>query len=215
MAFIQAVIPFIGFCFISLVVFSQLESPFNIVVALIVLFIGAYLSYMVFNLMSKRGVIEVLGGGTAAYELDELEPTIEDGVDKLTPEELIEKFTDNQVDFTTGTVSIWGDREGRRLNDRHKINSIHYDSAKNVLKFSFENKCILKVRNPRLILVCKDYLKILRASEVLWQIPTVDNSNKQFSYLNTGKSIKTKSNTEWKPSNHDMGLGMNAVYLQG
>lgn len=215
MAFIQAIIPFIGFCFISLVVYSQLKSPYNIIVALIVLFTGTYLSYMVFDLMKRRGVIEVLAGGSAAYELDELEPTIEDGVQKLSPEELTAKYNSDQLDFIAGSISIWGDRAGRRLNDRHKIDSIKYDSVKQILVFTFQTNCVLKIKKPRLILICTDYLKIVTATEILWQIPDASNSNKQYSYLNTGKAIKTKSNANWKPNKNDMGLGMNAVYIQG
>lgn len=56
---------------------------------------------------------------------------------------------------------------------------------------------------------------MIEAKEILWQIPAGPDSINQYNYLHTGEKIKTKSNTKWTPHNYDLGLGMNALYLQG
>ncbi|CAM1357609.1 hypothetical protein THALO_70065 [Tenacibaculum halocynthiae] len=33
--------------------------------------------------------------------------------------------------------------------------------------------------------------------------------------MNTAEKIYIKSNTKWKPHAYDIGIGMNALYLQG
>ena len=214
-AFIQALLPFIGFGIISMVVYTDMKSPYNIFVAAVVIGVGFFASRSIFNMMRRRGVMATMSGNNSTYDLDSIEFTETDGVYKLTAQQVKDYFIDNKLAFKTGTVSIYGDWEGRRLDRKHHIKSIDFNEDKNVLTIIFADNCLLKIRKPRSIFVASTYLKIVKATEVLWQIPTIDNSYHQFSYLNTGKTINTKSNTDWKPHPYDIGIGMDAIYLQG
>jgi len=214
-AFFQALLPLLGFGVISAVIYSDLPTPYNILVSITLFILGIYVSLSIFNMMMRRGVISVMSADNATFDLDELEPTEGDGVLKLTPEELRNNFLENKIELGECTVSIYGDWEGRQLNIKHKLNSVEFNSEKNTLTLSFSDNCLLKIRNPRLIFYTSSYLKIIKATEILWQIPDDLRSHYQFSYLNTGKKIKTKTNTDWKPHDYDIGIGMNAIYLQG
>ena len=214
-AFFQSLLPLIGFGIIGLAIYTGLESPFNIIIAGIFIILGLFVSRLLFNMMRRRGIISVMSGSNSAYELNELEPVEGDGVTKLTPEELQNIFKENKFDLKECTLSIWGDWEGRQLDFKHKIQSIEYNSEKNILSIQFFDNCILKVKKPRVILSADSYLKIVKATEILWQVPENSGSYSQYSYLNSGGKIITKSNTDWKPHKYDIGIGMNALYLQG
>ena len=215
-AFIQASLPLLGFGFFSVVIYSELNAPYNTIVALAVFILGLYGSRSVFKMMRKRGIINVMSGDNASYDLDELEPTPDSGVLKLTPEKLTNLFLENKLKYNRGTrVSIWGDCKDRELDVRHQLSSISFNSEKNILTIKFSDNSLLVMKRPSIIHCCDSYLKVIKAKEILWQIPIDSNSNNQYSYLNTGKEIKTKSNTKWKPQTYDFGIGMNAIYLQG
>lgn len=213
-AFFQVLLTLLGFCIISVVIFLDLNTPYNIITAIAVFIVGLFASRVIFNMMQRRGVVSVMTGDNASYDLDELEPSPGSGVMKLTPEELINLFSENELSFNQGlTVSIWGDWEGRKLDERHQIVDVEFEQEKNILTISFSENCSLKIKNPKLILLTNTYLKIVKAKEVLWQIPNNDTFC-QYSYLNTSKIIETKSNTDWKPHKYDLGIGMNAIYLK-
>lgn len=214
-AFFQALLPLLGFGIISTVLYSDLQFPYNLIVAILVFILGIYISRSIFNMMRRRGVISVMAAENSTFDLDNLEPTKGDGVFKLTPEEVKSKFLEDKLELTTCTVSIFGDWEGRQLNIQHKLKTVEYDSKNNTLALLFYDNCLLKIRNPKMIFSTSSYLKIVKATEILWQIPDGFKSHFQFRYLNTGKTIKTKSNTDWKPHEYDIGIGMNAIYLQG
>jgi len=212
-AFFQALLPLLGFGIISVILYSELSSPYHIIIALSVLVFGLYTSRSAFNMMRRKGI---MFGNNATDNSNELEPDLGSDVLKLTPEALTNLCLQKKIKFNRGTtVSIWGDWEGRELNVKHELNSIYFDSEYNILTIKFYDNCILKIKRPSLIFYSSSYLKIIKAKEILWQTPIDSNSNNQYSYLNTGKEIKTKSNTKWKPHTYDIGIGMNALYLQG
>ncbi|MFT6842365.1 MAG: hypothetical protein ACJASR_001132 [Psychroserpens sp.] len=214
-AFFQAFLPLIGFSIVSALIYSDLPAPYNILISVTLFTLGIYVSRSIFNMMMRRGVLAVMSADNATFDLDELEPTEGDGVLKLTPEELLNSFLKNEIELGECTISIYGDWEGRKLNVKHKLTSVEFHSIKNTLTLLFSDNCLLKIRNPKLIFYTSSYLKIVKATEILWQITDDFRVYKKFSYLNTGKNIKTKSNTDWKPHDYDIGIGMNAIYLQG
>ena len=215
-AFFQALLPLLGFSFISAVIYSDLNTPYNMIIAIIIFIAGLFSSRSIFNMMRRRGVISVMSGDNATYDLDELEPTPANGVLKVNPEELANLFSEKKLSFNqVTTVSIWGDWEGRKLDTKHQISSLNFNSEINILTIVFNTKCILKIKSPSTILCSSSYLKVVKAKEILWQTPVNSSSNNQYRYLNTGEKIKTKSNTKWTPHTYDIGIGMNALYLQG
>jgi len=211
----QASLSLLVFWFFSTVIYLKVQSPYNIIMALVVLILGMFVSRFVFLMMTRRGILTTMTGNNASYDLDELEPVQGDGVIKLTAETLQNMNLENNLEFGAYKISIWGDWEGRKLDARHTIKSIDFDVDNRVLSFIFQNDCLLKIKNPSTILFAKTYLKIVNSTEVLWQIPGDNEEIKQYSYLNTGKEIKTKSNSNWSPHSYDLGVGMIAIYMQG
>lgn len=215
-ACIQALLPLIGFGFIALVLYTEILPPFHIIGAIICVGLGLYLSWFVFNMINRRGAITTMSGNNASYDLDDLEPTPGSDFIKLSPKLLAEDFKENKFFFKMEvTVSIWGDSIGKKLNDKHILKSVIYKEETAILILEFYDDCLLKIKKPGVIYYSNNYLKIIHAREILWQITGKTKSFYQYSYLNTGKTIKTKSNTNWKSHPYDFGIGMNALYLQG
>lgn len=170
----------------------------------------------IYIMMSRRGVIEVLSGGSSSYELDDLTPQEGGGILPYTPIDLMNAFQKKKtLELAKGTLAIWGDFEGWSLNKTHVIANILYNQETNVLTIEFDNQCLLKVKNPRMIYCTNSYLKIIKAKEILWQVTVPSEAIYTYSYLNTGNDIKTQSNTKWVPHKYDIGIGQNAVYIQG
>lgn len=212
-AIIQAIITFSGLALISVVLYYKTPQPFNYLLGLIALVISFFVARFVYRLFIKRGVLETMTGDNATFDLDELEPTPGSGVHKIDASELPAAFANDLFFPQHVSLCIWGDWNGRALNQKHKINGIYFDNDKNILSFEFHNKYLLKIRSPKTVLYSSSYIKITNATEVLWQVSSY--KKKQYSYLNAGKKILTKSNTKWKPDNLDFGIGKNAIYLQG
>lgn len=210
-----SLLSFLAFIFLAFVFNAELRPPFNIIVGVLVISFGLIVSRMTFNLMRRRGVISVMSGDNSSFELDDLEPVAGDRVSKLKPEDLQSKFLANDWNLGELTIAIWGDREGRGLHIRHILKSIDFCKKKRVLSLKFSDHCLLKIKKPQTIFTSSTYIKVMHAEEILWQVPADSGRHHLFSYLNTGKEIKTKSNTMWKPHKHDIGIGMNAIYLQG
>lgn len=213
LAVIQAVFTLLGFCILGVVFLDELSSPFNWIITTLLFFIGIYVSIKVYRIIMRRGYISAISGNNSTYELDQLKPIPGSGVFEFMPEELTQFFADDKLSIKKGSIAIWGDWDGRFLNKKHKLNIIQFD--KNILTLHFGEKCQLVIRNPLTIHCTDNYLKIINAKEVLWQVENEKGDYDKFCYLNTGERIETKSNTDWKPKREDLGIGMNAIYIQG
>ena len=211
----QSLLAFIGICFIGLVFYSQLPSPYSWIVSISIGVLAIYLSIKVYKIIVRRGYISTISATRSSYELDNLEPTPGSGVTELKPDELENFFDYGKLSFEAGTVSIWGDWNGKQLNKKHKLSTIEFDVDKNILYIYFTDFCRLVVKTPSKIHCANSYIKIFNAKEIKWQVPNGEGQNDQFYYLNTGKNIVTKSNTNWKPNDEDLGIGMDAIYIQG
>ncbi len=214
-AVFQAILGFIMFCVIAFFFYNDLSSPYNMIIAAIIVGFGIYVSIFVFKMLKRRGIFSVMTADWSTYELDNLEPNEGDGVLKVSPNQLETLFSQDKLNFNNGTVSIWGDWTGRELDKKHQLKSVKFNSENDTLNLSFIDNCLLKIKNPKLIFITSTYLKIAKAKEVLWQTPHKPEGVDQYNYINLGKSIKTNSNTKWKPHPFDLGIGMDALYLQG
>lgn len=211
----ESILAFIGICFIGVVFYSQLSEPFNWIVAIPFLPLAIYLSSRVYKMIIRRGYLETISGDNSTYDADELKSTPGSGITEIQAEELENHFDNGNLPFFEGTVSIWGDWNGRWLNSKHKLSTIEFDESKEILFIYFSDFCQLQIRKPSIIHYTSSYLKILKAKEIKWQVPNKEGENYKYYYLNTGNKINTKSNTEWQPKREDFGIGMNAVYIQG
>ena len=212
MALIQAILTFVGIALIGLVFYFDLSSPYNYISVLILLTIAIYLSVKVFRMIVRRGYIETATGDNATYELDNLKPIPGSGITELSPEKLIETFDNQILNFPEVSISIWRDAFGKKMKKKPEILTLEYNDETDIL--SFKDYSQLKIKKPSIIHHSIRYLKIIKAKEILWRIKEDDQYN-EYSYLNNGKEIKTRSNTDWKPKSEDLGIGMNALYFQG
>ena len=215
MAFVYAALILMGFCVFCLIAYSKIHWPYNLVIAVILFPLGVLTSRYSFNMMRRRGVMDILTGSLASYDLDNLEPVEGDGVFKITSNELPQALLEKKIPLNFTSISIWGDKIGRLLDSKQRLKSIAFEPEEKFLFLTFDSNCVLKIRNPRLILYGSSFFKILNATEVHWQIPTNDATHNHYSYIHDEKQIATKSNTKWKPHRFDLGIGMDAVYLQG
>ncbi|WP_426429490.1 hypothetical protein ACPX19_08025 [Winogradskyella sp. HB-48] len=214
MAIIQALLTFIGVAFIGLVFYSELSNPYNYISVSILLIIAIYLSSRVFRMISRRGYITTMTGDNASYELDNLKPVPGSGVTELTSDMLVKHFEQQSINFSQYSIEIWGDTNAPRLKEKRNISEIQFDKNLKTLKISFDDNSELHIKNPRMIHHSISYLKIIKAQEVVWRIK--ENSQVlEFHYTNNGSKIVTDSNTNWRPKHDDLGIGMNAIYLQG
>lgn len=215
MAFIYGIGPIIGFSFMALIAYDELNRPFNNILCAVFLIAGVLAGRYLFKNIQRRGVMNVISGLNASYDVDTLEPNDYDYVYKSTAKELASQYKTNPNFPKEVMIKIWGDWEGRKLNKKNKIENIDFDEDRNILTIGFEGNSILKVRNMGWILFSKTYLKIMKAEEVLWRICDDESNKKDFSYLFNGEKLLCKSNTDWKPHKLDVGIGMDTVYLQG
>ena len=63
-AFFQALFPLLGFGFVSAVVYSELETPYNTIIAIAILLVGLFTCRSIFsnniNIMSTRFIVDFL-----------------------------------------------------------------------------------------------------------------------------------------------------------
>lgn len=211
----QSLLSLIGISFIGIVFYSELTSPYNWIVSIIFFLLAIFISIRVYRMIIRRGYISTIAGAHSSYDADDLKPTLESGVLQLNPDQLEHYFDNGKIAFESGTVAIWGDWQGRQLNNKHKFSSIEFDSENKILSIHFTDFSQLQIKDPSIIHYSDSYIKILKAKEIRWQIMNEDLVNEQYFYLNNGKSIQTNSNTTWKPRKEDLGIGMNALYIQG
>lgn len=167
-------------------------------------------------MMRRRGIISTLSGSHASFDGDDLIPTSGSKIVEVKPSALMKLFSDEKIHFEQGTsVSIWGDWKGRKLNLKHQIIAINFNHESDELSIIFKDDCSVTIKEPGTIHLSKSYLKIIKAKEVRWQIVNNVHSKDEFNYVHSGKEIITNSNTNWKPHFYDIGVGMNALYLQG
>ncbi|MBL7471207.1 hypothetical protein [Robertkochia sediminum] len=215
MALLNATLTFIGIVLIGIVFYAELPSPYSWMALILSAFTGGYLSLRVFRMIDRRGYLTTISGDNASYELDDLVPTPGSGISVLTPMALEQLYRDGKNTLGPVTVSIWGDWKGRKLNEKHQIDSVAYNSGENTLTITFTDQCVLRVKAPATIHYCNTYLKIMKAGEVSWYVSGANAAMDEYHYLNTGGQIQTRSNTSWKPKYEDLGAGMHAIYLQG
>ncbi|RFC55818.1 hypothetical protein [Brumimicrobium aurantiacum] len=205
-----------GFVFIGFIFYIDISSPLNIILTVFVLFLGIIASGLLFKMMLRRGVISVMSGTYASYDLDELEPNSTSNILKCKPKELVELFQVKKLEYARGlSVSIWGDQVGRKLDVKHTLKAISYDDSLETLTIIFSDFCRLKIVKPNLVLSTKSYLKVVKAKEIIWETNLNEEEGKFYHYKNNGKKIETASNTSWKPHCFDTGIGIQALYMQG
>ncbi len=214
MATIQAILTFVGVAFIGLVFYSELSSPYNYISAAICVCIAIYLSVKVFRIIKRRGYIATITGDNATYELDNLKPNPGSVITELNGNTLAEHFKEQSLEFSKYTIAIWGDTNTLKLNKKRSISTINYNVTTKILTITFDEGNLLLIKRPAIIHHSSSYIKIIKAKEVVWSVNDNDQNN-EFHYINDKTKIITKSNRKWNPKREDLGIGMNAIYLQG
>jgi len=215
-AAVQVVFTLIGSLIIATVVYYSLSSPFNLIAAIAVLVLGLYLARFVYQLILQRGLLSAMTGDNASYELDNLQPSIGSGTYVLSASDFVGSFNDDSCNIPKAvSLAIWGDSLDRGLDQKHTIKNVELDENENILTIKFKGGSSCLVRNPGQVMFSPSFIKVLTAKEISWRTISVDEESNSYSYLDTGKNIATRSNTDWTPKQYQVGRGMDALYLQG
>lgn len=205
---------FILFVFIAASALS-LRGMVGIIVGVLILGLGVVAAYMTYSFTVSQGVLTAIGGETFSSDLDTLEPIESDGVRKLSAQALADNFAQGEHWFKGGTLRLWDDYKKRQLNESNVIESIHYDPDEEVLVIDFKNQNQLTVWHPAKIYEASTYLKIIRASKVVWKWDYQHQHQYYFEYVKEDKRIATRTNIDWIIGRFDLSVAHPAVIILG
>lgn len=87
----------------------------------------------------------------------------------MTAKEFADRYNFSRQLFEGGSLCIWGNWFGRPMDNFHKIISVLFDTEKNKLTLTFDNKECLTIWNPSNITEEQGQLQIDNADKVLWE----------------------------------------------
>jgi hypothetical protein len=202
-----------GLGFLGFLFYDGIKGFLGILLFVIFILLGLFLGYVVFITARRRGFVEFATAINASPDLDNLEPTSDSYFRKLNTQEYFEKLTNGDKLFSGGYIRIWGDFRSRQLDIFNEINRVRLDMS-DVLVIEFTNDNKVTIVNPNTIFESTSYLKILEATEIIWE--WIDKDSKErfyFNYLVNKRSIKTKTNSDWKSYKIDTILGQPAIFI--
>ena len=198
----------LGFLF-----YDGIKGFSGILLFIVFILLGLFLGYVVYITARRRGFIEFATAVKATPDLDNLEPTSDSDFRKLNANDYFENSSKGDRLFSGGFIRIWGDFRSRQLNIHNEISQVKLDMS-DVLVIEFTNNNKVTIVNPKTIFESASYLKILEATEIIWEwIDTDSNQRFYFNYLVNKRSIKTKTNSDWKSYKIDTILGQPAIFI--
>ena len=211
-ALFYGVLTFIGIGFIGASVLSDYRGIIGIIIGSAILLFGIYAAYKVYRLTVRRGVMEILAQGTSGSDLDNPMATNETNFREITPSVLSENFKTGNNKFESGRLRIWGDWQGRKLDEKQTAQRIEYDEHLEMLEIFFSSYCRLQIFKPSQIFEANSYLKILKAKKIVWKTYT---SEKEFlyEYERTESNVAFKTNSDWKMDKYDISLREAALFI--
>jgi len=202
-----------GLGFLGFLFYNEIQGSLGIFLFILFILLGLFLGYAVFITARRQGLVKFLTAVNASPDLDNLEPASDSDFRKLNAQEYFEKFSSGDKLFSGGYIRIWGDFRSRQLDIHNEISRVKLDMS-DVLVIEFTNSNKLTIVNPKTIFESTSYLKILEASEIIWE--WIDKNSDQrfyFNYLVNKRSIKTKTNSDWKSYKIDTILGQPAIFI--
>lgn len=202
-----------GLGFLGLLFYDAIKGFWGVFIFIIFILLGLFLGYIVYITARRRGFDEFSTALNASPDLDNLEPTADSDFRKLDTQEYFEKFTTGNRLCSGGYIRIWGDFRSRQLDIYNEISQVKLDMS-DVLTIEFTNNNKVTIVNPKAIYESTTYLKILEASEIIWEwVDNETNKKLYFNYRVEKRSIRTKTNSDWKSYKIDTLLGEPAIFI--
>lgn len=182
----------------------------TMVIGLFALFVG----YQIYNTVRRRGVADFVNALKASPDMDNLDPSDDSMVRKVSVKEFVDFVNEGNNFFKGRNIRIWGDWNGRKLENIHQLKRAKYKDGERLLEIAFRDKSQVYIWNPQRIIETDTYLKILKADKVRWEWKSI-NQKSVFYYdyrVENGK-IKTGTNSDWKGDEMDTLLGEPAIFM--
>jgi hypothetical protein len=198
----------LGFLF-----YNEIQGSLGIFLFILFILLGLFLGYAVFITARRQGLVMFLTAVNASPDLDNLEPASNSDFRRLNAQEYFENFARGDKLFSGGYMKIWGDFRSRQLDIFNEISCVKLNMP-DVLVIEFRNDNKVTIVNPKTIFESTSYLKILQATEIVWEwIDKDSNKRFNFNYLVNKRFIKTRTNSDWKSNKIDMTLGQPAIFI--
>lgn len=202
----------------SVFIYDAWPNQYGIIGIGIVMLLSFLLSYSIFSTISRIGGNEFISRVWASPDLDNLIPP-EGGDVKLLELDEIEAHFLNEKIFSECSITLWGDWQGKPYVPNQEVKNVNYEKAEEALIIEFKSGSKLRVLKPEKLIIAPSYLKILRASEIVWDTQLKlnkksDPENVSKKYIYSKKRILTYSDPRGKISFH-ASLGAIAVGIYG
>ncbi|MGK0364686.1 MAG: hypothetical protein ACI85O_001744 [Saprospiraceae bacterium] len=207
------IIPFGILSAIGALAYFTFEGLTGILVGLLFISLACLSGFYVFKTVMQVGVMKFMSTNSASSDLDNLEATRSDSFQTIEIEKLVESFEREPTHFHGGNVKIWGDWQGRDLENINEITTIEYEDESSILTITFKNGNKLLLTNPQWIIAGKTYLKNVRSEKVEWQWERVLEDTKFTTYTRKEKKIETNSNMKWSSLRTFVSIGEPALMI--
>jgi len=202
-----------GLGIVGFLLYDGIKGSLGIFLFIIFILLGLFLGYAVYIIARRQGLVTFLTAVNASPDLDNLEPASDSDFRKLNAQEYFEKFASGDKLFSGGYMKIWGDFRSRQLDIFNEISLVKLNMS-DVLMIEFTNGNKVTIVNPKTIFESTTYLKILEAKEIIWEwIDKNSNQRFYFNYLVNKRSIKTKTNSDWRSNKIDTILRQPAIFI--
>ncbi|MFK7924095.1 MAG: hypothetical protein AB8H47_19210 [Bacteroidia bacterium] len=216
--FILGLAPIILGSIFSLFIYNSWPNHYGIIGIGIVMILSFLVARSMFFSVIRLGGFEFISRVTASPDLDNLIPP-EGGDVKLLELEEVEAHFQNEKTFSECSIALWGDWQGKPYVPNQEVKNVNYDKAGETLTIEFKSGSKLSVLQPEKLIISPSYLKILRASEIIWDThlklsrkSDLEKVSKNYQY--SKKRIFTYSDPRGKIKFH-ASLGEIAVGLYG
>jgi len=208
-AVFRSFLTFLVFVLIALSAFNPDGIVSNIFGGIMVV-IGFFVSRYVYRVIMKRGILEVASSHLATPDLDNLTPSSSSEIQTPTARELADDFLNGKSLLSKGIINIWGDWNQRNLDINNIIADMEYDSSVQILAIRFDNGNKLTIWSPQIIHVTTTYLKIIKASKVLWEW----GNHLAMTYQKNESKITRHTNSKWQMDSLDVDHTKPAVMIK-
>lgn len=198
---------------IGVLAYFTFEGVVGVLVGLLFVFIACFSGFYVFKTIMQTGVLKFMATNYSSPDLDNLQATPSDSYQIMETEKLVKLFEKGPTDFHGGNVKIWGDWQGRDLEEINEISEMKYEGERSILHICFKNGNRLLITKPELIIAGKTYLKIVKAEKIEWQWKQILDDFNYSIYRRNGKKLDMDSNVEWPLLKTYLSIGEPALML--
>lgn len=194
-AFFTALLPFLGLNLVGVFIINDSAPILGYSIAAIILVFSLYLSFWVYRLVLKMGIISFMGTVSASPDLDDPEVT-ESSEHKLrTPQELSQLINQNDHLCKGGSIRVFGDWHKQHGESFHSLVKSSYSAFDRKLTLHFDQAEQIEIYKPQRITEGTTYLKIKSASKIIFKFN--DNQTQcTLEFTNQRKRIEVSGNCQ-------------------